>query len=244
MKTKFMRIFCLIMIVAILAASTCFAVVDQSQDIITLSDFIKYNGVELKENSTIRVIGNGEKSGNGQYIEVTNFLPNNVIEKTIMKPYSVLENELKGVSLINASEGYISPDSTGYVDVNFGSVNITVTTQAYYTGSPFYGLVPSGVTAKWTRVSGTTNVVSNMTAEFFIRGVLIDIESGNMIQDNYVYLCMLDQKNPSQHLYYSEYKVLPESGTGIVIGAGPEYGAGVIVTIIVNGVSYEDSFGI
>lgn len=242
MKRKAIQLFTLSIIIAILLSSACFAEVGLSPDIMKLSDFIEYNGVEIKENSVIKVNSINKMGVNSQYIEVINYYPNDIIEKTIIKPYAVISK--RGVDLINTSEEYISPKSTGYVDVYFSNISITVTTQAYYSGGRFFGFVPYGVTAKWTRATGTTNVVSKMTVNFFIRGALIELESGDTILDNYLYSCKLEQDNPYQHLYYSKYRELPISDTGICIGDCPEYGAGVIVTVIVNGVSYEDEFGI
>ena len=166
-------------------------------------------------------------------------------EKSFIKPYAVNGNA-KG-KLIDSEDGIIPARSTGYVPVNFSNVSITVTTQAYYTGSAQYGYVPSGVTAKWTRGAGTTNTVDSLMAEYFIRGILIDLSTGDPVDPNnpeILYYCPLTRSNPNMNVYYSKYKTLDQSGTGIWTGYAPLYGGGVVITIVVNGVVYQDDFGL
>ncbi len=243
MKRMIRRLFWLIIAISLLA-SAAFASEQNEMSFMSVYDFVKLNGVVIDDDSSICIKSNDSESSE-QYIEVTNYLPNGMIEKSFIKPYAVNGNA-KG-KLIDSEDGIIPARSTGYVPVNFSNVSITVTTQAYYTGSAQYGYVPSGVTAKWTRGAGTTNTVDSLMAEYFIRGILIDLSTGDPVDPNnpeILYYCPLTRSNPNMNVYYSKYKTLDQSGTGIWTGYAPLYGGGVVITIVVNGVVYQDDFGL
>ncbi len=243
-RTTSFRFLCFFIAVLILTASVAFATDRKDPEKMSLLDYLEYNGVTVKSD-TIICVKSTDSDNKEQYIEVTNHLPGLVIEKTFIKPYAN-ENNVN-CRIIDSNDGYIPTRSSGYVPVNFSSIGITVTTQAYYTGTDVSGFVPSGVSAKWTRGTGITNVVDSMHVEFYIRGILIDLSTGDPIDEDdpeRLYNCELNVTSPYMNVFYTKYKTLEQSGTGLWTGQSPLYGGGVIVNIEVNGHPYEDAFSI
>ena len=242
LKTMKFKVLCLFFSWVFLLTTVCFASSEDTKEHMSLADYIQTCGVTLNDDSIIMIKYTGEDRIPSQYIEIINTFSDGIMEKSIIRPF--YQDSCASRTLIDTNKKIISVRSTGYTDVNFSSIGITVTVNAYYSGTDTWGYVPYGVTAKWTRGSGITSTVSQMNARFFIRGELVYFDTGALICSDYVYDCPLTQVNPVQNIYYTKAQSLPYSNTAIVTGLSPIYGGGVFITVEVNGVPYEDDIGL
>lgn len=269
MKARTLRVISTILVLAVFLSAPGFAsdksganipqgVVDNERSVtnadatvISLSEFAAKCGVEPEDGATMAIMPNEKmneeigivpysETGEGEHVEITGRTNDGNFYKTIIMPYQTTEDGLEQVTLsVPSTRG-----STGPVNVNFRSVNITVVATAYYNGTQT-ALKPLGVAAYWVLYSssGTANTVSYMKVVYSVYGATYNINAPNNFTNDVSYSAAVTKYSPSRNLTYSTYKELA-TDIYFTLRGSLIYGQGVAVEITVNGKSYSDQFAI
>ncbi|NLB55972.1 MAG: hypothetical protein GX811_09445 [Lentisphaerae bacterium] len=205
----------------------------------TLGEYLEANGICFDGNTTITVVTKADES---QYIQIVRNLDGGFFESSFLTGYQETKDGLvpaKIIDSISFSKYVVSRAST-VLEEPISSISITMTVTAYYTGGYIwdvgYRISPSGVTAKWSRTSGS-NTVSYMNAYFTITGDLYDLDE-NLVTGDYFYSASISQYSPAIFTYYSDYATLPPETRIEPRGTGSMDEPLLGFYIIVNGNSY------
>lgn len=218
MKRTF-KIVSIVLTVAILFSVMPMAYAVENENAMTLEDFLEENDIMPSDTLEVYVVTDADDK---QYIKTVEHLSDGNIAVNFLSCVDEVNGEIIDIKIlpdaqtnttIEVPRAGLTRASTPLSE-NISRIGITITVTAYYTtqyiwaDNGFMGTVyiPSGVTAKWSRSSGS-NTVTSLTYYFQMTGDLYRLNGsdGTFIESNSPYLANDTVTSPTANLTYSKY---------------------------------------
>ncbi len=233
----------IVVVLVILLLGSMFSVSAYTSDSVSVESFVQEQGISVNERTEIRaVLKYNQKSDTICHcLEVVNYLDNGIIEKSYIIPLSAHDGDL-APTVFKYSKNESSRDS-GWVTF-FSSLDASIVTQAYYSGSGTNYVLLYGVAAYWTRNKPSVNL-NYMGVTFQAAGYLVDLSTGVVnTSSTYYYYSVVSESNPYANTQYADYSSLP-IGYGLRTSGLPNGGGALYVSMSISGGgSYNDSISL
>lgn len=221
MKRTF-KIVSIVLTIAILFSIMPMAYAVENENAMTLEDFLEENDIMPSDTLEVYVVTDAHDK---QYIKTVKHLSDGNIAVNFLACVDEVNGEIVDVKILPNAQANttieilpaISARASTPLTQNISSYGITITVTAYYTtvaayieeNHPMTLYKPSGVTAKWSRTSGSKTVTS-MEFYFQLRGDLYEIDGANatLTESGYLYLAHDIVANPTPNVVYSAYESL------------------------------------